>query len=164
MLSLILLLAVQPPQSEQAFLRSCDMTDAGWVCRYTIPAVSAVPAPANGAGPVGGTALDPVTPPRADAGPPAVVVAPDPLAEEEARLILRCADASWLSLCLPGERRRARALKEAALARDARRLEVTRLLSENRCEDAVRTALLGGDLNLAREARAFCAAPGAVGN
>lgn len=162
MLSLILLLAVQPPQSEQAFLRSCDMTDAGWVCRYTIPAVSAVPAPANG-----GRPANPATPtpgPAADAGPPAVVVASDPIAEEEARLILRCADASWLSLCLPGDRRRARALKAAAEARDARRLEVTRLLSENRCEEAVRTALVGGDLNLAREARAFCAAPAAVGN
>lgn len=156
MLPLILLLAAQPPQTEQAFLRSCDMTDAGWVCRYTIPAVSAVPAPANGGGPA--APVTPPTGPAADAGPPAVVMAPDPIGEEEARLVLRCADASWLSLCLPGDRRRARALKAAAEARDARRLEVTRLLSENRCDDAVRTALLGGDLNLAREARAFCAA------
>jgi hypothetical protein len=115
----------------------------------------------NGAVPGAGSANPAATPPgpATNAGPPAVVVAPDPMAEEEALLVLRCADASWLSLCLPGERRRARALKEAADARDARRLEVSRLLSENRCEDAVRTALVGGDMNLAREARAFCAAP-----
>jgi hypothetical protein len=160
MLPLILLLAstAPPQQAEQAFIRSCDMTAAGWVCRYSLPAVAAVPAP------FGETTADdgPPEPGRlipADAGSPPVAVAPnEPAAEAEARLILRCAEASWLSLCLPGERRQARRLRDAALAREALKLQVTRLLSEDRCDEAVRAALVGGDLDLARQARAFCVA------
>ncbi len=143
------------------------MTDGGWVCRYTIPTVTAVPAPSTAPasdmavitpGAADQPRILPAPPLPSEAGPPAVaMLAPEPGAEAEARLILRCADASWLSLCLPGDRRRARALKEAADARTAQRLEVTRLLSEGQCDAAVRAALVAGDMNLAREARAFCA-------
>ena len=80
-------------------------------------------------------------------------------ANRQARLIARCADASWLSLCLPDDRREARALRDAANARAALRTEVSRLLSEGRCDEAVRAALAGGDMALASEVRSrnFCA-------
>ena len=80
-------------------------------------------------------------------------------ADRQARLIARCADASWLSLCLPDDRREARVLRDAAIVRAALRGEVTRLLSENRCDEAVRVALAGGDMTLAWEVRNmnFCA-------
>ena len=87
-----------------------------------------------------------------------VAPAVDPIALEESRLIRRCAEASWLSLCTPGERRQARLLRDAADRREALRRAVTGLLSEQQCDAAVRAALRGGDMALAREARAFCAA------
>lgn len=150
MISILLLLTALEPQSEQAFLRSCEMTTSGWICHYQIPAVTAVPSPSGPA-------------PAPGAAPAAAPIPVEPVrpSEAETRLMLRCADASWLSLCLPGERRQARALREAADAREARRLDVTRLLSEDRCDDAVRLALVNGDLDLARDARAFCALPSA---
>jgi hypothetical protein len=40
--------------------------------------------------------------------------------------------------------------------RAALRTRVTGLLSEAKCDEAVKTALAGGDLPLAREARDFC--------
>lgn len=81
-------------------------------------------------------------------------------ADRQARLIARCADASWLSLCLPDDRREARALRDAANVRAALRTEVARLLSEGKCDEAVRAALAGADMALAWEVRNmnFCAA------
>ena len=61
-----------------------------------------------------------------------------------------------MSLCLPKDRREARKLKDAAMARAALRTQVTHLLSEDRCPEAVKTALAAGDMSLAREARDFC--------
>ncbi|MDP2226331.1 MAG: hypothetical protein Q8J78_02510, partial [Moraxellaceae bacterium] len=78
-------------------------------------------------------------------------------AARRARLISRCADANWLSLCTPNERREAKALKAEAEAQAALRLEVTSLAAKDQCPDAIRVALEGGDLDLAREIRAFCA-------
>lgn len=149
---LMSLVAVSAPQSEQAMLRSCEMTAEGWICVYRIPPITAVPER-------GSTVAD--TAPEmhmagATADPP--VAAIDPIALEESRLIRRCAEASWLSLCTPGERRQARLLRDAANRRADLRREVTALLSEQQCDAAVRTALRGGDMALAREARAFCAA------
>lgn len=126
------------------------MTESGWICRYQIPSVAAVPVTALSQPPAAGRA--PV-----EAVQPTAGTESSALAEAEARLILRCAEASWLSLCLPGERRQARVLRDAARAREERRIEVGRLLGENRCEEAIRLALAGGDLDLAREARGFCA-------
>ena len=71
----------------------------------------------------------------------------------------RCADAGWLSLCLPDDRRAARMLKGRETAYQTARRTVTGLLADNRCADAVRAALDGGYLGLAREAREFCETP-----
>lgn len=154
MMTVILgLVAGALPQSEQAMLRSCEMTPEGWICVYRIPAITAVPERGS---------TVPGTPPEMDMAVPTLIPPPappaiDPVALEEARLIRRCAEATWLSLCTPGERRQARLLRDAANVRAALRRDVTRLLGEQRCEDAVRAALRGGDLDLAREARSFCA-------
>jgi len=157
MISLLLVLTAGPaiPQ-DRATLQSCEMTPTGWVCHYQMPSVT-----------VQGVASGTVVLSRPPAAPPPSPVPEISTAEADrrARLIARCADASWLSLCLPGDRREARVLQEAATARAALRGEVTRLLSENRCDDAVRAALSGSDLGLATEARAFCrpvAAPDTV--
>jgi len=150
---LMSLVAGSVPQSEQALLRSCEMTPEGWICVYRIPSITAVPEPGSV---VRGTMPEMEMAAPASTPPPSEPVI-DPVALEESRLIRRCAEASWLSLCTPGERRQARLLRDAANVRAALRGEVTRLLSEQRCDEAVRTALRGGDLDLAREARAFCA-------
>jgi hypothetical protein len=149
MISLLLALAGSALlQEEQAKLQSCEMTPGGWVCHYQMPAVTLSP----------GVTLTPESAP-----PPVAPFLPAPRSEaveaeagRQARLIARCADASWMALCLPGDRREARRLREAADARDALRGEVTRLLSENQCPAAVKAALAGGDLDLAKEARDFC--------
>ena len=152
-LALLLGLVAGPvPQSEQALLRSCEMTAEGWVCVYRIPPITAVPEP--------GSVVTNRTLEMEMAGPTAVAVpAPvvvDPAAVEANRLMLRCAEASWLSLCTPGDRRQARLLKDAADRRAALQHEVGRLLGEQQCDAAVRTALRAGDLAMAREARDFC--------
>lgn len=159
MIALLLALAGTPapaaqttPTAEaaQATLQSCELTPQGWVCHYKMP-----PVILKGDGQGGATVVQP---------PPAPVVLPlettKPVvvdSSREARLIAKCADAPWYAVCLPGERREAKLLKEAADARIALRREVTGLLSEGRCDEAVKKALAGGDLALAREAREFCA-------
>jgi|TARA_R110002124_G_scaffold60333_5_gene165491 hypothetical protein len=151
---LMSLVAGSVPQSEQAMLRACEMTPEGWVCVYRIPPITAVPER-------GSTVTDAVPEMQMavpSVSPPPVAPAVDPIALEESRLIRRCAEASWLSLCTPGERRQARLLRDAADRREALRRAVTGLLSEQQCDAAVRAALRGGDMALAREARAFCAA------
>lgn len=151
MISLLLLALAGGADAEvgQATLQSCEMTPSGWVCHYKMPPVTLVGTPD-----AGGAVM--TAPPTA----PAVLPAPaevDPAeASRQARLIARCADASWLALCLPGDRREARRLRDEAAAAAALRSRVTGLLSESKCAEAVKTALAGGDLALAREARAFC--------
>lgn len=139
------------PAQPQAVTASCSMTAEGYVCRFP-------PFPA----PTTMTAVPSVATP-AETRPVELVSSrtPEEIAEaqRQERLINRCADAPWYSLCLPEDRREARRLRDAAAARTALRGEVTRLLSEDRCEDAVRAALAGGDMGLAREARDFCAKP-----
>jgi regulator of protease activity HflC (stomatin/prohibitin superfamily) len=99
----------------------------------------------------------PVQAPVPALAPPAELSSAE--ANRQARLIARCADASWLSLCLPDDRREARALRDAANVRAALRTDVTRLLSEGKCDEAVRVALAGADMALAWEVRNmnFCA-------
>lgn len=161
---LLLLLAVlqtsAPAEETRATLQSCQMTDKGWVCHYQLPTQMTVK-PLEGQPPV-------LAPPASVELSPAPAAKPEaeaeaPVADKPAdlsrqtRLIARCGDAKWYSVCLPGERKEAQLLKEAAAKSAALRAKVTGLLSENRCDDAVKAALEGGDLPLAREARAFCA-------
>ncbi len=154
--------APQEAQTAQATLQSCEMSPAGWVCNYQMPAVILRGVPPGTVVLNEPPAISvPVPPTVSPSAPPARMTTAE--ADRQARLIARCADASWLSLCLPGDRREARILRDAANARAALRGEVTRLLSESRCEDAVRTALAGGDMTLAWEVRSFCApAPAAA--
>jgi hypothetical protein len=134
-------------QEGQATLQSCVFEADGWVCRYRVP--EAIYRPETP------TQVPPQAPePARDVATPS---APDREAVRRARLISRCADASWLSLCTPDDRREAKALKAQAEAKAALRLEVTTLAAKDQCPEAVRVALEGGDLDLAREIRAFCA-------
>ena len=163
MISLLLALtlgqepAAAPARREteaQATLQSCETTPEGWVCNYRMPAVILRGVPPESVILTDPPAITVPVPPTVSP-PPEISTAE---ADRQARLIARCADASWLSLCLPGDRREARILRDAANARAALRAEVTQLLSEERCDEARRTALAGGDLTLAWEVRNFCAA------
>ena len=162
MISLLLSLTLgqvpeAPPTSQevQATLQSCEMTTAGWVCNYRMPAVILRGAPPGSVILADPPAISVPMPSIVSPSPPPEISTGE--ADRQARLIARCADASWMSLCLPGDRREARILRDAAVVRAALRTEVTRLLSEERCEDALRAALQGGDLTLAWEVRSFCA-------
>lgn len=151
MISLLLALAgAAPVEGEHATLQSCEMTPSGWVCHYSIPAVTLM----------GSTSAAPpqitLTPLALPPARPQSTAQDQAEAARRARLIVNCADAGWMSLCLPKDRREARRLKTAATANASLRTQVTHLLSENKCPEAVNTALGGGDLPLAREAREFC--------
>lgn len=100
----------------------------------------------------------PVTTAAAEPGPIQPIDA-GVLTERESQLVSRCADAGWVSLCLPDDRRAARTLRDKQDAYLAVRREVTRLLGDDRCDAAVKAALDGGYLSLARETRDYCAAP-----
>lgn len=134
-------------QEGQATLQSCVFEADGWVCRYRVPEAIYRP--------------EPVAPLPAPATPTAPAIEPsrtstDAEAVRQARLISRCADAHWLSLCTPDDRREAKALQARAQAREALRLEVASLVAKEQCSEAVKVALEGGDFDLAREIRAFC--------
>lgn len=154
-----------PPEEAKATLQSCQMTDKGWVCHYQIPSTTII-RPLEASGETSGATSAPTLPltplPVEPAAPqPAASAVVPPVASHDAdaehsrqtRLIARCADAKWYSPCLPGERTEAKLLRDAATLRG----KVTGLLSEQRCDEAIKVALEGGDLPLAREARAFCA-------
>ena len=180
-LLLIALLQTSAPQETRATLQSCETTDKGWVCHYqvpsativrplegppatiTLPSTSATPPPAGyqaATAPPPETASPPQPAPATDSPKPRETASIDSReAARRTRLIARCADAKWYSPCLPGERTEARLLRDAAASAAELRGKVTLLLSEKRCDEAVKTALEGSDLALAREAREFCAAP-----
>jgi hypothetical protein len=155
LLLLLALLQAAPPEEAKATLQSCQMGEKGWVCHYQIPSTTIVrPLEASDAAhSVTASPTLPMTPLPVE--PPAAAPAYDDAAEHarQTRLIARCADAKWYSPCLPGERTEARLLRDAVTLRG----KVTTLLSEQRCGEAIKMALEGGDLPLAREARAFCA-------
>lgn len=187
MISLMLTLLAGPmpataDQAVQATLQSCAMEGGRWVCRYAVPDIEIVPIPGSDivtdapAAILGAaatidapspetlpstTVTEPAGPPLAAPGDPGPVRPIDTgvLSEREARLVSRCAEAGWMSLCLPDDRRAARSLRDKQDAYLAVRREVTRLLSEDRCDAAVKAALDGGYLGLARETRDYCAAP-----
>ncbi len=131
-------------QDNPAVLQSCVFEDTGWVCRYRTEesAVELVPP----------TVAPRLPYPRSK--PEATLTREE---TRQAKLIRRCADASWMSLCTPGDRKEARELKATAEASAMLRLRVTTLVADGRCPDAVGAALQGGDLALAREIREFCA-------
>ncbi|ATC32364.1 hypothetical protein CA606_08365 [Caulobacter vibrioides] len=163
LLMLALLQASAPSEEARATLQSCQTTDKGWVCHYQMPTEMTVK-PLEGQPPVVAPPASVELAPAASAKPTAEKPVSEKSVSEkpvdlsrQTRLIARCGDAKWYSACLPGERKEAQLLKEAAAKSEALRGKVTGLLSENRCDDAVKAALEGGDLPLAREARAFCA-------
>ena len=184
--------ALVETQAVQATLQSCALENGRYVCRYAVPDIVIVPVPGtdivadapavvlgSGSGPEAASpetlplapavtelATPPVSPPVA----PPVVADPGPiqpidtgvLTEREAQLVSRCADAGWMSLCLPDDRRAARTLRDKQAAYLAVRREVTRLLSDDDCDAAVKAALDGGYMALARETRDYCRAPAAA--
>jgi hypothetical protein len=182
MLSLILaaMIAAPAPQAVQATLQSCAMEGGRWVCRYAVPDIEIVPLPGNdvvadapaailgtrsGEAPSAGEV---VSPPATVAVPATVANAPERrlitldagiLTEREARLVARCADAPWYAVCLPDDRRAARTLKQKEDAFLAVRAAVTTRLAAQDCDGAVKAALDGGYLELAGQARGFCASP-----
>ncbi|WP_297508816.1 hypothetical protein [uncultured Caulobacter sp.] len=177
LLLIALLQASAPVQETRATLQSCETTDKGWVCHYQVPAATIVrplegpPAtitlPSTSAAPPP-AGYQAATAPPVDAAPEIPPPSDKPRetasidrreTARQTRLIARCADAKWYSPCLPGERKEARLLRDAAASAAELKGKVTMLLSEKRCDDAVKAALEGGDLALAREAREFCAAP-----
>jgi hypothetical protein len=162
LLMFALLQTSAPAEETRATLQSCQTTDKGWVCHYQMPTEMTVK-PLEGRPPVmappASVELSPApVAPTVSEQPVDRPVTEKPVAlSRQTRLIARCGDAKWYSACLPGERKEAQILKEAAAKSEAVRTKVTGLLSENRCDEAVKAALEGGDLPLAREARAFCA-------
>ena len=124
----------------------------------TLPLTPAVVAPVS---PVPGPPVAPVAPPAVVDPGPVRPIDTGVLTEREAQLVSRCADAGWVSLCLPDDRRAARTLRDKRDAYLSVRREVTRLLGDDDCDAAVKTALDGGYLGLARETRDYCAAPAA---
>ena len=153
LLLVALLQAASPPQETKATLQSCETTEKGWVCHYQIPSASTIVRPLDAPPP----AMAPAPVVGGEPKPPSLAPADSVEASRQTRLIARCADAKWYSPGLPGERKEARLLRDAAVSAATLRSKVTTLLSENRCDEAVKTALEGGDLSLAREAREFCA-------
>lgn len=163
------------PQAVQATLQSCAMEAGRWVCRYAVPDIEIVPLPGNdivadapavvlGERPSEAASATEVAPLPAA---PATAAAPERrtvtleagiLSEREARLVARCAEAGWMSLCLPDDRRAARQLKVKEDAFMAVRRDVTGRLAEDDCDGAVKAALDGGYLDLAAQARTFCQA------
>lgn len=169
-------LSAAEPQAVQATLQSCAMEGGRWVCRYAVPDIEIVPLPGNdivadapavvlGERPDGASSATETTafPTPVTATPPpvaverrAVTLEAGILSEREARLVARCAEAGWMSLCLPDDRRAARLLKVREDAFLAVRRDVTTRLAEDDCDGAVKAALDGGYLDLAAQARAFC--------
>ena len=131
------------PAGARATLESCRFEDGRWVCRYQMPDITVVPAGPDGAsGAVAATAPTPVDVPA--------------LSRAEEDLVLRCAEASWLSLCTPAQRRTARTLQARAEAEAALRRTVGARMAAGDCAGAERLALEAGRLGLAAEARRLC--------
>jgi hypothetical protein len=126
----------------------------------SVPPEALVPVPTPAAIAPASPAAPNVTPPAttAEAGPIRPIDA-GVLTEREAQLVARCADAGWMSLCLPDDRRAARSLRDKQDAYQAVRRDVARLLGDDQCDAAVKAALDGGYMGLARETRDYCAAP-----
>ncbi|MGZ8371013.1 MAG: hypothetical protein ACXWVH_08150, partial [Caulobacteraceae bacterium] len=134
--SLILAAAVavgadsRPSQAVEATLQSCTLEEIGWVCRYRVPQ-NVQPSPS--------VIQTPRRPPEEASFPQEAAVQSAEQIRQE-KLIRRCADASWLSLCTPGDRKEAAALRKASEARGQLRSEVTSLVGQGNCGEAVAAA------------------------
>jgi len=139
-------------QPQAATLEGCEFVEQRWICRYRLPDVQLLTAPPTL--PDAPAASVPVAVPMTAAA----TISRDRgvLSEPQTALVARCADAGWMSLCLPSQRTEARRLRDEFRAYEAARLRVGELLSERQCDAASAHALSGGYLGLAREARAFC--------
>jgi len=151
--SLLVLIGALLTQDAKATLENCVLEEGRWVCRYRLPDVQLVQGDTTAEVPTEirtepdvGTAVRPVT----------ASLDPGVLTEDQRRLVIRCAAAGWLSLCTKSDRAQAQTLQASAAAYEKTRVQVGQLLSDGKCEDAVSSALAGGYLGLAREARAFC--------
>lgn len=158
-ISLAMVAAIVSQQPQAATLEGCEFVEQRWICRYRLPEVQLLTSP-----PTTQTSTPPsppVTPTSVPVTVPVTTAPPasqDPgvLSETQVALVARCADAGWMSLCLPSQRVEARRLRDEAQAYEAARLRVGELLSENHCDEARAFALSGGYLGLAREAWTFC--------
>lgn len=158
MLAMIMLTALASAQDPdagrvaepaRATLESCQFENDRWVCRYQMPDIAIVP---------NGPAVDveggPVN--AARPAPSPLLLEAEVLSTEEQDLVLRCAEASWLSLCTPAQRRTARALKAEADADTALRQTIGTRIGAGDCAGAERAALEAGRLSLAAQARRYC--------
>lgn len=126
----------------------------------SVPPEALVPVPSTTTAAPASPTVSPVVPTTtaAEAGPIRPIDS-GVLTEREAQLVSRCADAGWMSLCLPDDRRAARTLRDKQNAYLAVRRDVARLLGADDCDAAVKAALDGGYMGLARETRDYCATP-----
>lgn len=139
MIGVFMALSILGAQSES--VQSCGMELGKWVCRTHTPPT--IPADSFNRGLANGAALGQSARPRTEV--------------ERQAMLRRCGSTRWWqNLCTPAEESEGRALIEADKAKSDLKAIVTTLLSEDRCPEAVRTALAAGDMDLAREARDFC--------
>ena len=140
--SLIVLIGALLTQDAKATLEGCALEEGRWVCRYRLPEMDIVQGPPT----MTATPVE-VEPASSD---------PGVLSADELKLVSRCADAGWVSLCSKSERENARRLRDSAAAYEKARIEVGKMMGAGQCDTAISTALAGGYLGLAREARSFC--------
>jgi len=151
-------------QPQAATLEGCEFVDERWICRYRLPDVQLLTSPPTSpetipTSPASVPLSVPVTTTASSttvATTSALSLDPGVLTDSQASLVARCAEATWMSLCLPAQRVEARRLRDESRAYEAARLRVGELLSENQCDSALSFALSGGYLGLARQAQAFC--------
>lgn len=141
--------------SARATLESCQFENERWVCRYQMPAIAIVPNGPDAA--AAGARREPDAPATGEGVERAApALEAEVLTPEEQDLVLRCAEASWLSLCTPTQRRTARRLKSEAETDALLRQRVGARIGAGDCAGAERTALEAGRLSLAAQVRAYC--------
>ena len=172
------LAAAMAGQPQAATLEGCEFVDQRWICRYRLPEVQlltteplaptsvpvSVPVTPTGtaegtsAESSGATSVSSTSSGTSTTTAEMTALSRDPgvLTESETSLVARCAEARWMSLCLPSQRIEARRLRDLAQAYEAARLRVGHLLSEGDCSGARAHALSGGYFRLARETQDLC--------
>jgi len=126
-------------------VQTCGQELGKWVCRTTQEGAAA-PSQGFNQGLANGAALGSAMRRDREAGGES----------REDRLVRMCGSRSFWNWCTGAEESEARALIEAREARQSLRRAVTDKLASGDCPGAIRAALEGGDMDLAREARDFC--------